>query len=75
MDRLMTPEILINVFSRHILYLISSNLLSSLPLFEFPNIIPQIEEEIKNNIDEKSSDEEDGEIKIDNKIGDTSAYK
>ncbi len=75
MDRLITPEIPVNVPSRYILYPTSSNSLSNLLFSEFPNTIPQIEEEIRNDTDEKGSNGEDGEIEIDNKIGDTSAYK
>ena len=75
MDRLMTPEMPINVSSRYILYPASSSLLSSLPPSEFPDIMPQIEEEIGNDTDEKGSDGEDGEMEIDNEIGIISAYK
>ena len=75
MNKLITPEIPINVFSRYISYLVFSSPLSSLPLFEFPDTMPQIEEEIENNIDEKNLDEEDGEIEIDNKIRNISVYK
>jgi len=35
----------------------------------------QIEEEIRNNINEKGSDEENGEIEINNKMGNTNIYK
>jgi hypothetical protein len=75
MDKLITPEISINVPSKYILYPISSNFLSNLPLSELPDTMPQIEEEIENDIDEKKSDEENGKIKIDNKMGDISIYK
>ena len=75
MDRLITPEIPINVSSRYILYFVSSNPLSSLSPFELFNIMPQIEEEIGNNINEKESDGEDEEMKINNKIGDINTYK
>ena len=71
----MTPEISINVPSKHTLYLAFSNPLSSLPPSEFPDIMPQIEEEIRNNINEKGLDGEDGEIEIDNKIENTYTYK
>ncbi len=75
MDRLMTPEIPINISSRHILYLASSNSLLNLPPSELPDTMPQIEEEIKNNINKKSSDEEDEEIEINNKMGGINTYK
>jgi hypothetical protein len=75
MDRSMTPEMPINVPSRHISYLVSSSPLSSLLPSELPDTMPQIEEEIKNNTDEKGSDEKDGEIEIDNEMGSTNAYK
>jgi len=71
MDRLMTPEIPINVLSRYISYPASSNPLSSLPSSELPDTIPRIEEEIKNYINEDGSD---GEIKINDKIKDTNIY-
>ena len=71
MDRSVTPEMPINVFLRYILYPVSSSSLSSLSLSEFPDTIPRIEEEIKNDIDKDGSD---GEIEIDDKIGNTDVY-
>jgi uncharacterized spore protein YtfJ len=71
----MTFEMPINVLSRHILYLVFSSFLSSLLLSELFDIMPQIEKKIKNNIDEKGSNEENGKIEIDNKMRDISAYK
>ncbi len=65
----------INVFSRYILYLASSNSLSSLLFSELPDIIPQIEKEIENNTNEKGLDEEDEKIKINNKIKNIYIYK
>jgi hypothetical protein len=75
MDRLMTPEMPINVPSRHISYPESSSFLSSLSPSELPDTMPQIEEEIGNNTNEKGSDGENGEMEIDDKMGDTSTYK
>jgi hypothetical protein len=75
MDRLMTPEMPINVFLRHISYLVFSSLLSSLSFFEFPDTMPQIEEEIGNDIDEKGLDGKNGKMEIDDKMGDTYASK
>ncbi len=71
----MTFEMSINVFSRYILYLALSSSLSSFSFFEFSDIMPQIEEKIRNNIDKKRSDGEDGEMEIDNKIEDIHVYK
>ncbi len=64
----MTPEMPINVPSRHISHPASSSPLSSLPPSELPDTIPRIEEEIGNDTDEDGSD---GEIEIDDKMGDT----
>jgi hypothetical protein len=71
----MTPEMPINVPSRHTSYLASSSPLSSLPPSELPDTMPQIEEEIGNDTDEKGSDGEDGEMEIDDEMGDTHASK
>ncbi len=71
MDRLVTPEIPINVLSRYILYPASSNFLSNFPLSEFSNTIPRIEEEIGNDIDEDGSD---GEIEINDEIRNINIY-
>jgi len=68
----MTPEMPINVPSRHTLYPASSSPLSSLPPSELPDTMPQTEEEIENDIDEDGSD---GEMDIDDETGDTSAYR
>src|SRR6266536_2596408 len=75
MDRLMTPEMSINVLSRYISYPASSSSLSSLPLSEFSDIMSQIEEEIGNDTDEKGLDGEDGKMEINDEMGVTSAYK
>jgi hypothetical protein len=75
MDRLMTPEMPINVPSRHISYLASSSPLSSFSPSELPDTIPQSEEEIGNDTDEKKSDGENGKIKINDKMGNIYAYK
>src|SRR6266498_4278206 len=75
MDRLMTPEMTINVPPRHISYPAFSSPLSSLPPSELPDTMPQIEEEIGNDTDEKGSDGEDGEMEIDDEMGVTNTYK
>ncbi len=67
----MTPEMLINVSLRYTPHPVSSSSLSSLLLFEFLDTIPRIEEEIGNDIDEDGSD---GEIEIDDEMGDIGAY-
>ncbi len=71
MDRSVTPEISIYVSLRYILYPASSSSLSSLLFSKLLNTIPRIEEEIKNDIDKDGSD---GEIEIDDKIGNTDVY-
>jgi hypothetical protein len=71
----MTPEMPINVPSRHISYLVYSSPLSSLPPSEFPDTMPQIEEEIGNDTDEKGPDGENGKMEIDDEMGDTHVYK
>jgi hypothetical protein len=75
MDRSMTPEMPINVPSRHTSYLAFSSPLSSLPPSELLDTMLQIEEKIENDTDEKGSDEEDGKMEIDNEMGGTNAYK
>jgi hypothetical protein len=75
MNRSMTPEMPINVPSKYILYLAFSSSLSSFSSSKLPNTISQIEKKIKNDINEKGSDEKNGKIKINNKIGGTNAYK
>src|SRR6266536_852910 len=71
MDRLVTPEMSINVPSRYILYPAFSSPLSSFLPFEFSDTIPRIEEEIGNDIDE---DRLDGEIEINDEMGDIDVY-
>jgi hypothetical protein len=72
MDRSITPEIPINVSSRHTLYPAFSNSLSNLPSSELPDTMPQTEKEIKNNMDEDGSD---GEIDINDETGNTNTYR
>ena len=71
MNRLVTPEIPINVFSRYILYPASSSPLSSLLSSEFFDTISRIEEKIKNDTDEDGSD---GEIEINDEIRNINIY-
>ncbi len=67
----MTSEIPINVFSRYILYPASSSSLSSFSPSELPDTIPRIKKKIGNDIDE---DKLDGEIEIDDEMGDIGIY-
>jgi len=70
MDGLSTPEVLINLFLKYSLFPAFSSPLSSFPVSELPDIMPQIEEDMEEDINKRGID---GEGVINDKIEDITA--
>jgi len=72
MDDSSTPEVLIILFSKYISFPVFSSSLSSPPASELSDMMPQIEEDIKESGDEK---ETDGEREANDEMEDNNARR